>query len=172
MAKHSCSGGRLRHLFSSGTGIKRCVMCGYTPPPPNTQEKDLQKVIVDFLTLEGWRVFEFNKPGAGVYRLPKINPQDPTEKQQWRSVRGGTVPEDWPDIAAFRGQYGQILMLLVEVKIPGRVSTPGQIEFREWIWARGGLFFEIESLEDLARGLVAVGFELRFYTLEKEVKRA
>ena len=175
MAKHSCIRSRRRHHYGpGGPGPLGCLFCGYKPPLPGSQEGDLQKGIVDFLTLEGWRVFEFNKPGAGMVQLPD---------GKWHSARGGTVPDSLLDLLAIRtaiawhefinpdGKWGPIY-LHIEVKVPGKVCTPGQAEFIKWIRSIGGYAYELDGLDELARILVEdLHMKLRFYTLGKELTR-
>lgn len=130
----------------------------------------MQADVVQLLGMEGWLVFEFNKSGAGVYRLPKAHPG---EKQRWRSVRGGTVPKGWFDVLAIRyaitwGEFKQPdgkwhpVYLHVECKAPGKHLDPDQVKMKGQLEAQGALCVEVHSAEEMAKYLRgALGMELR-----------
>ena len=127
---------------------------------PGKSEEEIQAEIVQFLTMEGWMVYEFAKPrsrpvcrhcGAIVGQL------------------AGGLPPGWLDLLAIKGK--QLLRsghwedpdyLHLEVKRPGIEITPDQAGMGKMLIDLGCRAFRVESVEDVARILRdVVGHALR-----------
>ena len=116
---------------------------------PKELEEDIQAKIVQFLTMEGWTVFEFAKP--------RSRPLCPRCGAVVGQLAGG-VPEAWPDILAINqddlmagGDQNHLpTYLQLEVKRQGGKRSRAQIAMHARLDELGVLIWIVESVEEVA----------------------
>ena len=69
-------------------------------------------------------------------------------KGKKRFVRFNSAPGMSDICAVYRGRF-----IAVEVKMPGKHSTPEQIRFQNAVAAAGGLALEVHSTDELAKAM-------------------
>ncbi len=122
------------------------------PPKLREPEKEIQKSIVEILALNGWKCYEFARPGARP-RCPKCNAwvgQVPTQ------------PNGWVDILAIKPQRMRPpIVWAFEAKRVGESSTPDQLALHEELEGLGILTFEVHSVDEVLAALRTAGHEVR-----------
>jgi Holliday junction resolvase len=94
------------------------------------KEQDIQRQIIEYLTLKKWFVIKNNTVGIFVRKT------------------GGYIPNPargLADLTALRG--GQVLM--IEVKVKHGWQTPNQREFEGNWKTHGGVYVVVHSIEEL-----------------------
>jgi hypothetical protein len=95
-------------------------------------EKDIQKLIIDYLRYSGWFVIKNNTVGIYKKETGKYIPSQAVGLADLTILKDGRV-------------------IMIEIKNEKGKQTDGQLEFeRNWT-EHGGLYFVVRSLDDVAR---------------------
>jgi len=100
-------------------------------------ESDIQRQILDYLSLKG--IFHYRNNTSGIY-IQKTGKYRPSHSKGAPDIVG-IVPD------------GSGRFLGIEIKKPGGKLSPDQIVFLDNIWKAGGIPIVAYSLEDVIRAL-------------------
>jgi len=98
------------------------------------KEQNIQRQIIEYLTLEGFFVIKNNTVGVYVKKRDTYIPNPAKGLADITAIRNGKV-------------------IMIEVKNERGVQTPNQIDFQNKWEQAGGTYILVRSLDDLILGL-------------------